>query len=76
MLIEMIAASREIGIDVMVELCQSVLNGRGMPDEWALSVVVPILKGKGVAVTCGAYRGVKLLERAMKIVEKVLERRM
>ena len=43
--VEMIAASGEIGIDVMVELCQSVLDGRGMPDEWALSVVVPIFKG-------------------------------
>ena len=31
--VEMIAASEEIGIDVMVELCQSVLDGRGMPDE-------------------------------------------
>ena len=31
--LEMIAASEEIGIDVMVELCQSVLDGRGMPDE-------------------------------------------
>ena len=30
--VEMIAASGEIGIDVMVELCQSVLDGRGMPD--------------------------------------------
>ena len=38
--VEMIAASGEIGIDVMVELCQSVLDGRGMPDEWALSVVM------------------------------------
>ena len=27
-------------------------------------------------MNCGAYRGVKLLEHAMKIVEKVLERRM
>ena len=36
--VEMIAASGEIGIDVMVELCQSVLVERGMPDEWALSV--------------------------------------
>ena len=53
----MIAASGEIGIDVMVELCQSVLDGRGMPDEWALSVVVPIFKGKGDAMNCGAYRG-------------------
>ena len=30
---EMIAAGREIGIDVMVELCQSLLDGREMPDE-------------------------------------------
>ena len=74
--VEMIAVSGEIGIDVMVELCQSVLDGRGMLDEWALSVVVPIFKGKGDAMNCGAYRGVKLLEHAMKIVEKVLERRM
>ena len=32
--VEMIAASREIGIGVMVELCQGVLDGRGMLDEW------------------------------------------
>ena len=47
-----------------------------MPDEWVLSVVVPIFKGKGDAMSCGAYMGVKLLEHAVKIVEKVLERRM
>jgi len=72
----MIAASGEIGIDVMVELSQSVLDERGMPDEWALSVVVPIFKRKGDAMSCDAYRGVKLLEHGMKIVEKVLERRL
>ena len=27
-------------------------------------------------MNCGAYKGVKLLEHAMKIVEKMLERRM
>ena len=65
----MIAASEEIGIDVMVVLCQSLLDGTGMKDdEWALSVVVPIFKGKGDAMNCGAYKGVKLLEHAMEIV--------
>ena len=54
----------------MVELCQGVLDGR-VPDDWALSVVVPIFKGKGDAMNCIAYRGVKLLELAMKITEKV-----
>ena len=73
--VEMIAASGEIGIRVIVDLCQRVLDGRGMPDEWALSVVILIFKGKEDTMTCGAYRGVKLLEHAMKIVERVLEKR-
>ena len=58
---EMIVASGEIGVGVIVELCQGVLDGRGMPDDWALSVVVPIFKDKGDAMSCMAYRGVKLL---------------
>ena len=49
---------------------------RGMPDDWALSVVVPIFKGNGDVINCMAYRGVKLLEHVIKIVEKVLERRL
>ena len=73
--VEMIFASGEIGVKVMMELCQRVLDGRGVPDEWKTSVIVPIVKGKGDVMSCGSYRGVKLLEHAMKIVEKVLERR-
>ena len=60
----------------MVKMCQTVLDGLGMPNEWALSVVVPIFKGKGDAMSCGAYREMKLLEHVMTIVEKVLETRM
>ncbi|XP_015776494.1 PREDICTED: uncharacterized protein LOC107354527 [Acropora digitifera] len=35
--VEMIVVSGEIGIDVMVELCLRVLDGRGMPDEWEVT---------------------------------------
>ena len=31
--VEMIVASDKIGVKVMMELCQHVLDGRGMPDE-------------------------------------------
>ena len=72
--VEMIVASGEIGVKVMMELCQCVLDGGGMPDEWKTSVIVPIFEGKGHVMSCGSYRGVKLLEHAMKIVERVLER--
>ena len=58
-----------------MELCPHLLDDRGMPDEWKTSVIVPIFKGKGVVMSCGSYREVKLLEHAMKIVKRVLERR-
>ena len=73
--VEMIVASGKIEVKVMMELCQHVLGGRGMPDEWKTSVIKPIFKGKGDVMSCGSYRGVKLLEHAMKIVERVLERK-
>ena len=38
------------------------------------SVIVPIFKGKGDVMSCVSCRGVKLLEHAMKIVKRVLER--
>ena len=41
----MISASGEVGVSVMVELCQRV-DGKEMLDEWQASVLVPIFKGK------------------------------
>ena len=51
--VKMIVASSEIGVKVMMELCQRVLDGRGMPDEWKTSVIVPIFKRKGDVMSCG-----------------------
>ena len=51
---EMIVANGEIGVTVMMELCQRVLDGRGKPDEWKTSVIVPIFKGKGDVMCCGS----------------------
>ena len=73
--VNIIFASGEIGMKVMMELCQRVFDGRGMSDEWKTSVIVPIFKREGDVMRCVSYRGVKLLEHAMKIVERVLERR-
>ena len=71
--VEMIVASGEIGVKVMIMgMYQCVLDGRRMPDEWKTSVIVPILKTKGELMSYGSCRGVKPLEHAMKIVERVL----
>ena len=72
---DMIIASGKFGVGVIKNLCQRVFDGKGMPEEWKISVVVSIFKGNGDVMDCGAYRRVKLLEHAMKIVERVLENR-
>ena len=72
---DMIIASGKFGVGVIKKFCQRVFDGKGKPEEWKTTVVVPIFKGKGDVLDCGAYREVKLLEHAMKIVERVLENR-
>ena len=72
--LELIAASGGVEIQVMVEICQKVLDGFGMPAEWALSIVVPIFKRKGDIRNCNCYCVVKFLEHGMNVVERVLEK--
>ena len=72
---EMISASGEVKVSMMVDLCQCMLDGKGIPDEWQTSVLVPIFKGKGDVKNYNTHREVKLLEHTMKIVERVPKRR-
>ena len=58
----------------MKDLCQRVLDGGGMTDEWKTSVTEPIFVEKSDVMSCGSYRRVKLPKHAMKIVKGVLER--
>ena len=50
--LEFIAVSRGVGIQVMAEICRRVLDGFGMPAEWALSIVDPIFNGTGDIRNC------------------------
>src|SRR5207244_8884791 len=43
--------------------------------DWCKSWMISIYKGKGDAMECGSYRGIKLLEHAMKVFERVTEAR-
>ena len=58
----MVMASKNIGAGVIKKLCQRVLGGEGLPEEWGCD-------------DGGEYKGVKLLELLMKIVDRVLENR-
>jgi hypothetical protein len=51
-----------------------VRDGR-ISEDWTKSWMVKVYKSKRDALECGSYRGIKLLEHVMKILERVIDRR-
>ena len=68
---EMIQATGEIGTQWILDLCNGIVKKGSIPEDWKSSVVLPIYKGKGDPMKCGSYRGIKWLEHAMKVVERI-----
>ena len=68
----MLKASGESGVRWMTDLLNAVIK-KGIPEDWSKSWMVSIYKGKGDALECNSYRGIKLLECAMKVFERVIE---
>ncbi|GFR81740.1 RNA-directed DNA polymerase (Reverse transcriptase) domain containing protein [Elysia marginata] len=66
----------ESGVDIMVDIIGTVWEEEEMPENWKQSEIVPIYKQKGDPLDCGHYRGIKLLEHGMKILEKIIEGRL
>ena len=56
-------------------VCNAVVRDDKIPEDWSRSWTVNVYKGKGDALACGSYRGIKLLEHAMKVLERVIEGR-
>ena len=67
---EMIQATGDIRIQRILDLCNGIVKEGSIPEDWKSSVVLPIYKG---SVECGSYRGIKLLEHVMKVVERIFE---
>ena len=60
----------------MTDICNAVVKEGRIPEDCRKSWMVSIYKGKGDAMECGSYRGIKLLDvscRAMKVMERVIE---
>jgi len=72
---EMLKASGDVGVQWITDLFNAVVSEGKMPAEWCKSLLVNVYKGKGDALECGSYRGIKLLEQVMKVLERVVEKR-
>jgi len=72
---EMIQATGDIETQRILDLCNGIVKGGCIPEDWKSSVVLPVYKGKGDPTECRFYRGIKLLEHAMKVVERIFAHR-
>ena len=72
---DMLKAAGDDGTRWMTELCNAVVRDGKIPKDWSRSWLVNVHKGKGDALACGSYRGIKMVEHAMKVLERVIERR-
>jgi len=72
---EMVQATEGIGTQWLLDLCNGVVREGHIPEDWKSIVILPIYKGEGDRMECGSCRGIKLLEHAMKVVERIFESR-
>ena len=73
---ELLQAAGKVGIRELRNIFNDLLEGEEIPKDWNNGNNIPIYKEKGDAMDCGNYRGVRLLERGMKVYESELERRL
>ena len=66
----------KVGGDKCLKSLGNIFNGILIKDklleEWLLSSLVPIFKENGDLLNPSSYRGIKLLEHAYKLYEKIL----
>jgi len=73
---EMIQSTGDTGTQWILGLCNGIVKECCIAEDWNLEVkYVPIYKGKGDPMECGSYRGIKSLEHAMKVVERIFKLR-
>jgi len=72
---EMIQTTGDTETQWILDLCNGIVKEGCIPEDWKSSLVLPIYKGKGDAMECGSYRGIKLLKHDKKVVERIFEDR-
>ena len=72
-IIDMLKAAGNDGIVFLGELITSVMMNGKIPRDWGMSFILSLYKGKGDALDRGSYRGFKLTEHVMKVMEKIVD---
>ena len=71
-IIEMIEAANNGIIDYITSLFNHIACEGRVPNDWHLSYISNLFKGKGDALSCRNYRGFKLQDQVMKVLQHIL----
>ena len=70
--VEMIRAAGDTGITMIRDIAIAIIRDGKVPADWEQSFIVCLYKGKGDALDGGNYRGLKLTEQAMKVIDSLI----
>ena len=71
--VEMIRAAGDMGTSMIRDLAVAIIHDGKVPSDWEQSFIVCLYKEKGDALERGNYRGLKLTEQVMKILERIVD---
>ncbi|XP_047984428.1 uncharacterized protein LOC125224952 [Leguminivora glycinivorella] len=63
------------GVGTLTDLFNRALFTSEIPDQWRLSIITPVFKGKGSVQECCNYRGIKVMSHTMKLLERIVDSR-
>src|SRR3989442_518921 len=73
---DMLKAAGEAGVKWVTDISNEVVRSGVVPVDWTRSWMVNVYKGNGNDLECSSYRGIKLLEHVLKVLERVIEARL
>ena len=71
--VEMIRAAGDMGASMIRDLTIAIIRDGKVPSDSEQSFIVCLYKGKGDALERSNYRGLKLTEQVMKILERIVD---
>ena len=70
---EMLKAAGSSGTSMIRDLIEDIIFENRIPSEWQKSHIVSVYKSKGGALNRSNYRGLKLIDQVMKVLERVVK---
>ena len=70
---EMLKAAGDPCLQLIADLTNAIIYENSIPTDWEESFIISLYKGKGEALERGNYRGLKLLDQCLKVVERIVE---